>query len=235
MATTPLSFDQEQILWVQGHQYVVGIDEAGRGPLMGPVVAAAVVWRHGTLAPSDLGLSDTVFALVRDSKKLSPKQRDTAYELVHEHFYVGVGTIAPEVIDRVNILEATYLAMKSALSNLRSVLPKHRDADIALLIDGNQALPNVSLATTTVVGGDGAVPSIAAASIVAKVTRDRAVDELDRCYPQYGFAKHKGYGTAEHMAALRRYGPSPVHRMSFKPVKMNIPEVANRKYSQALQ
>jgi ribonuclease HII len=235
MATTPLSFDQEQILWVQGHQYVVGIDEAGRGPLMGPVVAAAVVWKHGTCTPGDAGLSDAVFALIRDSKKLSPKQRDAAYELVQDNFYIGVGVIAPEVIDRVNILEATYLAMKSALSNLRSVLPKHRDVDVALLIDGNQALPNVSLTTTTVVGGDGTVPSIAAASIVAKVTRDRIVDELDQLYPQYGFAKHKGYGTADHMAALRRYGPSPVHRMSFKPVKMNIPEVANRKYSRVMQ
>ena len=235
MAAVPLAFDQEQILWVQGHQYVVGIDEAGRGPLMGPVVAAAAVWRHGILSPADVGISPATFALVRDSKKLSPKQRDAALALVEEHFYVGVGIVAPEVIDRVNILEATYLAMKSALSNLRTTLPKHRDAELAILIDGNQILPNVTLTTTALVGGDGIAPSIAAASIVAKVTRDRIVDALDAKYPQYGFAKHKGYGTAEHMAALRRYGPSPVHRMSFKPVKMNIPEVANRKYSQVMR
>ncbi len=226
------TFDKEREIASKEEVLVVGVDEAGRGPLAGPVVAAAVCYKTASyVIPEEL---ERDFALIRDSKKLSEKQREKIYDLIHEHFSVGVGIVHADTIDRINILEATFLAMKSAIASLRPQLTKNnqrvRDEDLYLLIDGNQEIPNLSLRQETVVGGDGTVRSIAAASIIAKVTRDRMILEYDREYPQYGLAKHKGYGTKVHMDALRKYGPSPIHRMSFKPVLLSIPENANKKF-----
>lgn len=211
----------------------IGIDEAGRGPLAGPVVAAAVLWKaQGLEIPSG---REREFSLIRDSKKLSEKQRETAFALVQEFFHVGVGIVSAETIDRVNILEATFLAMKSALSELERVANlRGKESSLVLLIDGNQAIPNLSLKQETVVEGDGKVRSIAAASIIAKVTRDRLIILADHEYPAYGFARHKGYGTKEHMDALRKYGPTPIHRKSFRPVQLANPETVNKRFSRDL-
>ena len=231
------TFDKEREI-ASGEEFlVVGVDEAGRGPLCGPVVAAAVSYKTADyVIPEEL---ERDFALIRDSKKLSEKQREKIYDLIQEHFYVGVGIVHADTIDRINILEATFLAMKSAIASLRPQLTKNnqrvRDEDLYILIDGNQEIPNLSLKQETVVGGDGTVRSIAAASIIAKVTRDRMILEYDQLYPQYGLAKHKGYGTKVHMDALRKYGPSPIHRMSFKPVLLSIPENANKRFSSVLK
>lgn len=266
------TFERERRIFCDGF-LPVGIDEAGRGPLAGPVVAAAVLikleaWsmEQGATSPgfklqasSSKIEEDKRWKLVRDSKKLSPKQREIAFDFVRERFHVGLGVIGPGTIDRVNILQATFLAMKAALAELRrnarrvtgntrqevSVIPSvveessgiqerslrfgRDDKEWILLIDGNQEIPNISLKQETIVDGDALVKSIAAASVVAKVTRDRLMLELDQRYPEYGFARHKGYGTREHMDALRRHGPTDEHRMSFDPVKLSIPENVNRK------
>ncbi|MFA9262731.1 MAG: ribonuclease HII [Undibacterium sp.] len=152
----------------------IGIDEAGRGPLAGPVVAAAVLYKSADFKIPEG--REKEFNLIRDSKKLSEKQRETAFALVQEFFHVGVGIISAETIDRVNILQATFLAMKAALSSLERVANlRGKESSLVLLIDGNQELPNLSLKQETVVEGDGKVRSIAAASIIAKVTRDRLI------------------------------------------------------------
>lgn len=229
-------FEREKTLHELG-LFPIGIDEAGRGPLAGSVVAAAVTLRgsKNQIAKIKDREEEKQWKLVRDSKKLSPKQRERAFDFVQEHFYVGVGIIGPETIDRVNILEATFLAMKAAVADLRRIMNQElgmkKDEELFLLVDGNQMIPNLSLQQEAIVDGDALVKSIAAASIVAKVTRDRLIVEADTLYPGYGFAKHKGYGTKEHMEALRKLGPSPIHRMSFAPVRMSLPENVNRKLS----
>ena len=174
---------------------VAGMDEAGRGPLAGNVVAACVI-----MPPSP------VIPWVDDSKKLSPKRRDSVFEQIMETaLYVGVGRADAREIDEINILQATMNAMRRAAEGAKANI---------YLID---AVKNLGLDAPEVpiVHGDAVSYSIAAASIVAKVTRDRELLELDRLYPQYGFAKHKGYGTAEHIAAIRQYGPCPEHRRTF--------------------
>jgi ribonuclease HII len=231
------TFDKEREITSGGRFLVVGVDEAGRGPLAGPIVASAVCYRDPSYTIPESLTRD--FALIRDSKKLSEKQREKIFDLIQEHFYVGVGIVHADTIDRINILEATFLAMKSAIASLKQQLTKNnqrvRDEELYVLIDGNQEIPNLSLKQETVVGGDGTVRSIAAASIIAKVTRDRMILAYDKEYPQYGLAQHKGYGTQVHMDALRKYGPSPIHRMSFKPVLLSIPENANRRFSNDLK
>lgn len=180
-----------------GYRHVCGIDEAGRGPLSGPVVAAACVLEPGTEIPG-----------LNDSKKLTPKKRDLLYDLVIERatdFAVGFAT--PEEVDRINILNATMLAMRRAIAALKE------PADYAL-VDGN-CIRDYPIPARAIIKGDSLSMSVAAASILAKVTRDRLCLEDDRQYPMYGFAKHKGYGTAEHIAALRTYGPCPIHRKTF--------------------
>lgn len=228
------TFEKERAITSREEVLVVGVDEVGRGPLCGPVVAAAVCYKDQSYAiPENLSKD---FALIRDSKKLSEKQREKIYNLIQEHFVVGIGIVHADTIDRINILEATFLAMKLAVSDLERVLRQLQPKkSIFLLIDGNQKIPNLSLEQETVVGGDGTVKSIAAASIIAKVTRDRMMMEYDRQYPQYGLAQHKGYGTKVHMDALRKYGPTPIHRMSFKPVLLSIPENANKRFSNVLK
>ena len=228
-----LSFSKEIACRAAGFDVVVGVDEAGRGPLAGPVVACATALRTSpeSRVPShEADLSDWKY--IRDSKALSEKQRERMFEFVHEYFFASVGIIYPETIDRINILEATFLAMKSAVADLQRTMNNEQRTEntkkMILLVDGNMTIPNLSIPQEAIVDGDALIRSIAAASIVAKVTRDRMMLEYDREYPAYGFAKHKGYGTKTHMDALRKFGPCPIHRMSFKPVYYSIPENVNR-------
>lgn len=187
----------EEGLYSKGIKLVCGVDEAGRGPLCGPVVAAAVI-----LKP------DSKIEGVNDSKKLSEKKREQVYEAIMQNaLAVGVGMSDVDVIESVNILNATKLAMKEAISKLK-VQPEY------VLIDGNQMI-DITIPGETVVHGDAISESIAAASIVAKVTRDRMLIEWDKQYPEYGFAKHKGYGTKAHVEAIGKYGLTPIHRPSF--------------------
>ena len=182
----------------EGYPVIAGVDEAGRGPLCGPVCAAAVV-----LPP------ETVIEGINDSKKLSEKKRESLFEAITETAVsYGIGFASVEEIEQYNILNATFLAMCRAVSQL-SVVPA------MVLVDGNRTPKGLALPSRTVIKGDALSASIAAASILAKVSRDRLLLEMDAQYPEYGFAKHKGYGTAAHYEALRQYGPSPVHRMSF--------------------
>lgn len=179
---------------------VAGVDEAGRGPLAGPVVAAAVI------------MGSTVIDGIGDSKQLSARQRERLFARIYAGATaVGVGYADVEEIDRINILQASLLAMQRAVAAL-SVAPDHA------LIDGNHC-PRLACATTAVIGGDATVVVIGAASIVAKVTRDRIMVELDRRFPVYGFARHKGYPTRDHLAALSQHGVSVVHRRTFAPVR----------------
>lgn len=189
-------FDQEFREFCGGH--ICGVDEAGRGPLAGPVYAAAVILDPNR--PID-GLND--------SKKLSEKKREQLYDLIVENAVAySIASADVNEIEQYNILNATYLAMTRAVAGL-SVQPE------MALIDGNRFPPQLSVAGHTIVKGDALSESIAAASILAKVSRDRVLARMDIEYPQYGFAAHKGYGTAAHTAALREYGPCPEHRMSF--------------------
>ncbi|MBI5244504.1 MAG: ribonuclease HII [Elusimicrobia bacterium] len=185
---------------------LVGIDEAGRGPLAGPVAAAAVVLARR-------GLPE--LAGVRDSKKLTPKSREKLFPRIKAcALGVGVGWALPREIDELNILNATLLAMRRAVGRLGL----DGSPGTWVLVDGNQEVPDLKLPQRTVVNGDALSLSIASASIVAKVVRDRWMAVLDRRHPGYGFGKHKGYGTAEHLSALRLLGPSVEHRRSFGPV-----------------
>lgn len=191
-----LDFTFENECRANGYSAICGIDEAGRGPLAGNVVAAAVILPEGFL-PEGLN----------DSKKLSEKKRERLYDIITQNAIWAVGKATPAEIDELNILNATMLAMNRAVSALST------SADFAL-VDGNCAR-GFSIPTKTVVGGDAKSPSIAAASIIAKVTRDRECLLLDEKYPEYGFKKHKGYPTAEHRAKVIEIGPCPEHRLSF--------------------
>ena len=191
------SFEFENDKYEKGFTAVCGCDEAGRGPLCGPVVAAAVI------LPRDL-----IIEGLNDSKKLSEKKREALYDVIIEKAIAyGIAEASPEEIDEINILNASQLAMRRAVEALKV------KADFAL-IDGNCSR-GFNIPTETVVKGDSKSYSIAAASILAKVTRDRQCIELDREYPMYEIAKHKGYPTKDHMELVRKYGPSPIHRKSF--------------------
>lgn len=214
-------FKLEKTLSERGYDVVVGIDEAGRGPLAGPVVASAVAFKNLNSISNDSFINDVRWDLVRDSKKLSEKQREKAFAFVGENFYVGVGVCDNGTIDRINILEATYLAMKKAVSALiRNIEKEQKSMRYIILVDGNKEIPNLSVEQEAVIGGDKIVKSIAAASIIAKVTRDRIMKEYDKKWPEYGFAKHKGYGTKVHMETLEKCGACDIHRQSFAPVKL---------------
>lgn len=178
-------------------QAICGIDEAGRGPLAGPVVAAAVI------LPKDCEI-----LYLNDSKQLSAKKRELLYdEIMEKAVSVGVGYATPQRIDEINILQATYEAMRQAVSKL-AVMPQ-------LLLNDAVTIPGIEIPQVPIIKGDAKSASIAAASIVAKVTRDRLMVEYDKTMPEYGFASNKGYGSAEHIAALQKYGPTPIHRASF--------------------
>lgn len=183
---------------------VAGVDEAGRGPLAGPVTAAAVILPEGLCIPG-----------VDDSKKLSPQKREQMFDLIMSlALSVGVGVVAPDVIDSINILQATRLAMLDAVQQLSP------EPDF-ILIDGITTI-NSTIPQKTVKKGDSLSLSIAAASIIAKVTRDRLMIEMDILYPGYGLSSHKGYGSTRHLEAIRLLGPSPIHRLTFAGVKEHI-------------
>ena len=180
---------------------VCGLDEAGRGPLAGPVVASAVILQRYDFR-----------ARIDDSKRLTPRQRNLAFEEIFGAALVGVGSVGVELIDRLNIFQASRLAMERALHDIGV------DPDL-LLIDGNVPVQTPH-ERRCIVHGDARSLSIACASIIAKVTRDRRMAAYDREYPEYGFVRHKGYATEEHLAALKKYGPSPIHRKTFRPVSL---------------
>lgn len=195
--------------WDNGLTLVAGIDEAGRGPLAGPVMAAAVVLDPLFAAEEEHRLLEGL----TDSKRLSARKREGFLDILMESgaVFVGVGLADVGEIDRLNILRATHLAMRRALDDLPCV-PEH------VLVDG-LSVEGLNVPSTAIVGGDGKSLSIAAASVVAKVLRDRRMVELDSLYPVYGFSRHKGYGSSAHIQALYEYGPAPVHRRSFRPVR----------------
>ncbi len=183
---------------------VIGVDEAGRGPLAGPVVAAAV----------KLKKYSEVLDEINDSKKLTEKKREKLYDIIVENFEIGVGVVSAIEIDKVNILNATFLAMRKALCELQDKL-KDYERNI-VLVDGNFKIREYKGEQVPIVKGDAKSLSIAAASIIAKVTRDRMMRELDKVYPNYDFSKHKGYGTKKHVEVLKKMGPiKGIHRNSF--------------------
>ncbi len=257
------NFNEEKKLWKRGYKFVIGLDEAGRGPLAGPVVAAAVTinpkheirWTPAGGLPAGLHPKQIrIFKIqnskhvsnfdirilnlnVRDSKQLSEKQREIIYkELVNCCDVVwGIGIVSEKIIDKINILEATKLAMKRAINNLKKNFSCHisryrlfSDAGSFLLIDGNFNLDLNEAAFAkgigapkqkSVIKGDQKVVSIAAASIIAKVTRDKLMQKYHKRYPQYGFDRHKGYPTKAHFAKLQKFGSCEIHRKTFRPVK----------------
>ena len=194
-------FELELNLGAGQGRFIAGIDEVGRGPLAGPVTAAAVIFQHGEFP---VGLDD--------SKKLTPARREGLFRLIMDHAIVSLAHVDVSTIDRINILEATLMAMRQACLGL-SIVPDHA------LIDGNRIPAGLPCPATTHVSGDRKSVSIAAASIVAKVERDRIMSRLDRQYPAYGWAANKGYGTRVHLKALHNHGITPHHRMSFAPVR----------------
>ncbi len=192
----------ENSLYAEGYSFVAGVDEAGRGPLAGPVCAAAVIFPK-----------DTIIDGINDSKKLSEKKREQLFDvIINSALAYSIEFVSPEVIDEINIRQATALAMHNAVKNLE------KNADF-VIIDGNDNIP-YEIPYQYVIKGDAKSQTIAAASILAKVSRDRLMVELDKKYPEYDFAKHKGYGTKAHMEAIQKYGVLPVHRKSFMTAKV---------------
>ena len=188
----------EKEFFDKGIKYIAGIDEAGRGPLAGPVVVATVI-----LKP------DSMIEGVNDSKKISENKREKLYEIIiHESVSYGVGIVYQEEIDQINILQATKKALTESIKKLE-IKPN------IIMVDALTEIETEGIPYKSIIKGDATCYSIAAASIVAKVTRDRLMRELDKEYPEYGFSAHKGYGTAAHIAALKKFGPCPLHRRSF--------------------
>jgi ribonuclease HII len=202
------NFSEEKKLWKKGYNFVAGLDEAGRGPLAGPVTAAAVIFNFQFTISNKFLIEQ--FSKIKDSKKMTNKQREAAYEFLTNHKDIkwGVGIVSEKIIDKINILEATKLAMKKSFEKL--------DPDF-LLCDGNFKI-NSEVLQKSIIKGDQKVLSISAASIIAKVTRDRLMQKYHKKYPQYGFDKHKGYGTALHISNLEKFGSCKIHRKTFEPV-----------------
>jgi ribonuclease HII len=199
----------ERELWETGIRLLAGVDEAGRGPLAGPVVAAAVIIERSFLEAEEHGILNGL----TDSKKLSAARREHFFKILTSApaVKIGVGRIDSPEIDKINILRATHAAMAQAVLNL-PLAPDH------ILVDG-LPVPGLHFPSTAIIGGDGSSLLIAAASIIAKVTRDRLMKEFHVLYPVYGFDRHKGYGSSAHMQALFEHGPCPIHRVSFSPVR----------------
>ncbi len=217
MAQAP-TFAEEERLWAQGRRFIAGVDEVGRGPLAGPVVAAAVIL--------PVGEQPSWVRLLRDSKQLTPRRREELFALIRDGgISYGVGIVPHDLVDEHGIAPASILAMREAVRQL-PVAPDF------LLIDYVR-LPRARIPQRSITRGDSLSFSIAAASIVAKVTRDRIMVELDGQYPGYGFARHKGYGTLEHLELLQRLGPCPLHRRTFAPVRV-LCSGAHRKWRRVL-
>ncbi len=205
--------------WVEAGLTVIGVDEAGRGPLAGPVVAAAVI------LPEELMLAEP--SPFRDSKQLTPGEREELFKLLLQSKAVfAVGKATPNEIDQLNIRQATALAMKRAITNLLKRIAPAK-VDLAL-VDGDN-LGDLGVPCKFVIDGDSTCPIISAASIIAKVVRDRLMVACDKRYPQYGFAKHKGYPTREHIEAIKMFGICPIHRRSFSPVKEICGQLGNER------
>ena len=200
-----LDLETEKQIFASGYRLIGGIDEAGRGPLAGPVVAACVV-----IGP-DFKIDDEDLKLVADSKKLSAKRREKLFGVIkNKALAVEIGVVNNKVIDRVNILQSAFLAMRQALERL-SLQPDY------VLVDGNLKIPQLKQEQSAIIDGDAKVFAIAAASIIAKVSRDWLMLEADKKYPEYEFARHKGYGTKRHLEKIKEFGPCPLHRLSFAP------------------
>ncbi|NDD58898.1 MAG: ribonuclease HII [Chlamydiae bacterium] len=203
-------FEFESKARASGYKIIAGVDEAGRGPLAGPVVAAACILPEGFFLPG-----------ITDSKSLTSKQRKQLFKEIQskEEIQYAIGIVDAQKIDQINILQATLLAMQIAVSNLSS------SADF-ILVDGNQ-IPNWSYRSQAIVKGDSLSHSISMASVIAKETRDNIMDQYEAQYPGYGFGKHKGYGTKDHIEALTKMGPCPIHRKSFEPMKSMYINLSN--------
>jgi len=202
-----LDLATEQKFFDLGYDLIGGVDEAGRGPLAGPVVAACVV------IDANFKIDHDDLALVADSKKLTAKRREKLFGIIKEKVIaVEIGVVDNLTIDKINILQASFLAMRRAIKKLK-IEPTY------ILVDGKFKIPKLKKSQTAIIGGDGKVFCIAAASIIAKVSRDWLMSEIDKAYPQYEFAKHKGYGTKAHFAKIAELGPCPLHRFSFSPIK----------------
>lgn len=196
---------QEQELFDQGYRVIAGVDEAGRGPLAGPVVAACVA------IDANFKIDSDELRLINDSKKLSAKKREILFKVIREKaLAVEISVVNNQVIDEINILQATFMAMKS------SVLKIDKNIDF-VLVDGNLKIPYLQEKQKTIINGDAEVFVIAAASIIAKVSRDWLMLEADKKYPEYEFSRHKGYGTKIHLEKIREHGPCLIHRLSFAP------------------
>lgn len=206
------TFRREKQLYKKGYKFIAGIDEVGRGPLAGPVVACAVVLTI---------FNSKKLKGVRDSKLLTSIKREKLYEVLtnDKNINYGIGIVSEKIIDKINILKASLLAMKKAVENLeiKPACPAGRPD--FLLLDGRWTIKDYPISQTAIPNGDKHVFSIAAASIIAKVTRDRLLTRYDKKYPNYGFARHKGYGTKLHLKMLKKYGPCKLHRRSFRPVR----------------
>lgn len=202
-----LDLQTEQDFFNLGYKLIGGVDEAGRGPLAGPVVAACVV------IDKNFRIDSEELALVADSKKLTAKKREKLFSIIKEKaLAVEIGLADNTEIDKINILQASFLAMRRAIRKL-SIQPDY------ILVDGNFRIPKLDKSQTAIIGGDAKVFCIAAASIIAKVSRDWLMGEIDKKYPQYEFIKHKGYGTKRHLELIAQHGPCPQHRFSFAPLK----------------
>jgi ribonuclease HII len=222
------NFKEEERLQKQGFKCVVGLDEAGRGPLAGPVVAGAVIFLNPNNQTPITNKIINYFEIlgINDSKLLSPKKREELYDIITNHPNIkwGIGIVSEKVIDKINILEATKLAMQKAFQQAQGKLHKNLKPDF-LLLDGNFKLNEAAFAKgcsvpkqKSIIKGDQKVMSIAMASIIAKVTRDRIMQKMHKKYPSYQFDKHKGYGTQLHIKILKEFGACPIHRKTFRPI-----------------
>lgn len=211
-----LDLKNENKIFSLNYQTIAGVDEAGRGPLAGPVVAACVV------IDKNFKIDCEELKKIADSKKLNPKNREKLFKTIKEKaLEIQIGVVNNLEIDKINILQASFLAMKKAINALKNK-PNY------LLVDGHFKIPNININQSAIIKGDSSIFSVAAASIIAKVSRDWLMCEYDKKYPIYNFSKHKGYGTKEHLKKIKEFGPCPIHRLSFAPFKIKKAPIAKK-------
>jgi len=212
-----MNLQTEKYYWKKGYKIIVGLDEVGRGPLCGPVTAAAVII-NPKFKIENKNFKE-ILKNTKDSKKLSEKQREKIFKLIPKCPYIkfAISSVGPKTIDKINIVNATKKAMKNCLNK---ILPKYNLKNVLVLIDGNKIIDkNLNIFQKAIVKGDDKIFSIALASIIAKVTRDRKMKKLSLQYPEYYFHQHKGYGTKLHKKLIKKYGPCKIHRQSYHPIK----------------